>query len=135
MTDQEQLIKQREICFHLFHPDHHQVKTAVKLLTGLDGIEQVAALDEQCMMVRYDIRQWTLQLIDETLTELGFHIRLDLLARIKRALYYYTEDVQRENLGCSKGQSNCTREVFIKRYESIRHGCRDERPDHWRRYL
>jgi len=28
-----------------------------------------------------------------------------------------------------------TTQVFVKRYTSNYHGCRDKRPEHWRKYL
>jgi len=84
--------------------------------------------------VRYDVRIITLQMIEEGLTELGYHLDNSLLVRLKRALFYYTEEIERENLGVAKS-SGVTPQVFIHRYQKICHGCRDHRPEYWRNYL
>jgi hypothetical protein len=54
---------------------------------------------------------------------------------MRRALVHYTEQTQRMNMGCDRGDPNCTVKVFISRYQQREHGCRDDRPQHWRRYL
>ncbi|WP_231892822.1 hypothetical protein [endosymbiont of unidentified scaly snail isolate Monju] len=54
---------------------------------------------------------------------------------MRRALIKYTEETQCINLGCEGGESNCTVKIFINRYLHRTHGCRDDRPQHWRRYL
>jgi hypothetical protein len=63
------------------------------------------------------------------------HLDGALLLRLRRAMCYYMEETQRANWGCRHGEHNCTKKVFAKRYEVLEHGCRDERPEHWRRYL
>ena len=87
------------------------------------------------MQVTYQLPNISLRLIEESLTELGFHLDNSLLIKMRRAVVYYTEETQCANLGCAEGQSNCTVKVFINRYQRIKHGCRDQRPKHWRKYL
>ena len=128
-------IKQREICFAPLHPDPHQARTALLLLDGIDGMERVWLVGEHCVGVRYDLRKLSLQVIDELLVELGFHLETHLLEKLKRALYYYTEETECANRGCELPNSGATREVFINRYQHLPHGCRDHRPEYWRRYL
>jgi len=128
-------IKEREICFASLHPDPHQARTALLLLDGIEGMESVWLLGERCVGVRYDLRKLSLQAIDELLVELGFHLETSLLAKLKRALYHYTEETECANRGCELPQPGATREVFINRYEHLPHGCRDPRPEYWRRYL
>lgn len=130
--DQE-LIKHREIAFCSLHADPDQAKSAILFFSDLEGIIHLQLLDTHKLRVSYDIRLITLQLLEEALIELGFHLDSSLLFKLKRALYYYTEETQQENLGCSKGQ--CTRNIFISRYDRLKHGCRDDRPDYWRKYL
>ncbi len=127
--------KQRDVLFHPLHDDENQAITASKMLVDLDGIVLADALSTTHLIVRYDLRFFTLDVIEELLKTVGFHLDNNLLIKIKRALYRYTEETERANLGCSEGQSNCTREVFINRYQQLPHGCRDKRPEHWRNYL
>lgn len=128
-------IKHREIAFQDIHPDPNQAGTAARFLSDVDGILETAPARPTLLRVRYDVLRTSLREIEEALTELGLHLDNRLMCRIRRALYYYTEDTLRVNTGCPHGESNCTKKVFAKRYELIEHGCRDQRPEHWRRYL
>jgi hypothetical protein len=128
-------IKTREIPFQEIHPDPHQAGTAARFLRDVEGILETDPTAPTILRVTYDVLVTTLQEIEEGLTELGLHIDNRLMHRVKRALYYYTEETLRANCGCHQGEHNCTKKVFAKRYELIEHGCRDDRPEHWRRYL
>ena len=129
------LIKQREIAFRDLHPDPDQARTAAVFLADVDGVIRAAPVFPLLVQVRYDLLQVTLREIEDALRELGLHIDNGLLFRIRRALYSYAEDTQRANLGCARGESNCTKKVFALRYRTMNHACRDQRPEHWRRYL
>jgi len=128
-----ELTKHREIGFCSLHADPDQAKSAMLFFSDVDGIAHLELIETHKLRISYDIRVITLQVLENALTELGFHLDNSLFFKLKRALYYYTEEVQQENLGCSKGQ--CTRNIFINRYDRLRHGCRDDRPNHWRKYL
>jgi len=134
ITDADR-IKHREIPFQEIHPDPHQAQTAARFLVTVEGIHQTDPAAPTLLRVSYDVLITTLQEIEEALTELGLHLDNRLMFRVRRALYYYTEETLRANCGCPHGESNCTKKVFAKRYELIEHGCRDQRPEHWRRYL
>jgi hypothetical protein len=124
-------LKHREILFATPHPDDNQAGSAMLMLVDVTGVEQVSALSATQLSISYDVTQITLHIIEQALMEVGFHLDNNLLAKMKRALYYYTEETLRANLGCD----NCTQKVFIHRYQKQLHGCRDERPEHWRNYL
>lgn len=130
---QNDLIKQRELVFCSLHADPEQAKSAIFFFSDIQGIVNLDLIDTHRLAVQYDIRYITLQQMEEALIELGFHLDNSLLYKLKRALYYYTEAIQCENQGCQKNQN--TRQVFINRYERMQHGCRDDRPKHWRKYL
>lgn len=130
-----QFTKQRDVVFNPLHDDKNQALTASQMLIDLDGVLLVNAISGTHLIVRYDLRYFTLVDIEELLTTVGFHLDNNLLIKLKRALYCYTEETERANLGCLGGQSNCTREAYINRYQQLPHGCRDKRPDHWRNYL
>lgn len=126
--------KHREICFRGPHPDLNQAQTATLILSDVEGILQVHPHGTQMIMVTYDVSLITLQIIEEFLSELGFHLDNSLLMKLRRAFYYYAEDLQQDVMGCRRGRGNCTQDVFINRYRQLEHGCRDLRPDHWRQY-
>jgi len=130
----DMLIKHREIRFCRLHADPEQAKSAILFFSDLEGITHLSLAHSHQLNISFDISYLTLQVLEEALTELGFHLDNSLLCKIKRALYYYTEEVQRENMGCPKGKQ-CARNIFINRYQRLQHGCRDDRPDHWRKYL
>lgn len=126
-------IKFREIQFEATHPDPNQAQTAMLLLADREGIEQSIVHSPCQFVVSYDVSLIT---FDDILAELerhGLHIYNSLLAKLKQALYSYTEQTQRANLGISRRAS--TRDVFMKQYQRRPHGCRDQRPHHWRNYL
>lgn len=134
MSDAHDLIKRREIRFCQFHPDRNQAQSALLLLSDAEGIVDIQFGNELCLFVSYDVRMLTLQAIEDILVRLGYHLDNRLLSRMKRALYSYSEETQRANLGFAE-VSDSTTAVFVKRYSVNYHGCRDKRPQHWRRYL
>jgi len=128
-------IKHRQIHFRDLRPDSTDARIASDFLNGVDGVLKAEPLSPIVLGLSYDLALTCLQEIEEALQELGLHLDNSLMFRIRRALSYYTEDNFRENCGCRHGESNCTKRVFAKRYEALEHGCRDQRPEHWRRYL
>lgn len=128
-------IKHRQIFFSELHPDPEQARRAALLLADLPGILRAQPTALLVLDVSYDLAEITLQQIDEALREIGLHLDNHLVNRVKRALYYYTEETFRANCGCIQGKSNCTKQIFAKRYARLDHACRDHRPEHWRRYL
>lgn len=137
MTGDQEWIKHREIAFREPHPDPRQAHSAMLLLTEVEGITQVTLLDERRIGLSYDVRNLSFVEIEEALSEIGFHIDQGLLHKLKRALWSYTEATQRENLGLDPQVSggSCAEKIFVRQYRSRVHGCRDDRPQHWRRYL
>jgi hypothetical protein len=128
-------IKQRQLNFRDLHPERNDARTAADFLDAVDGVLRTEPATPIALDLSYDLHKTCLQEIEEAVAELGLHLDNSLMYRIKRALYYYTEDTYRENQGYRRGGSNCTKRVFAKRYEALEHGCRDQRPEHWRRYL
>jgi len=131
--DPNEYLRHREISFVELHPEPDQCRFAEQLLCDIDGIKRVQVTGPLTITVSYDLTRITLKLMEDALVELGFHLENSLLSNMKRALIYYTEETVLANLGCDS-QNASTREVFINRYYRLRHGCRDERPEFWRRY-
>ncbi|MDH3355773.1 MAG: hypothetical protein OEL79_11235 [Chromatiales bacterium] len=134
MDSDDTQLKVRELSFCPLHPDLAQAHSASLLLSGIDGVDAIKPISEHLLHVHYDIRLITLQMIEEGLIELGYHLDNSLLVRLKRSLFYYTEEIERENLGLHPS-SAVTPQLFIQRYQKIRHGCQDHRPEYWRNYL
>ncbi|MCW9023493.1 MAG: hypothetical protein OQK73_02310 [Gammaproteobacteria bacterium] len=131
----EVTLKKREIYFSPLHPDKNQAQSALLLFEGISGVLHLQAVDPLQLHIQYDIQYLTLVIIEDTLKELGFHLDNSLIIQLKRALFHYTEETERANLGCDRSQDQNTRDIFIHRYRNQNHGCRDHRPQHWRDYL
>jgi len=127
-------IKQRMIRFCALDPAAEPARDAVQLLLQAPGILDVQAMGRDYLEVRYDLSHISLQLIEESLADIGFHLDNGLLCRMKRALVYYSEETQLANCGRSHDQANATLDIFIQCYQLRCHGCRDTRPEHLRRY-
>ena len=134
-TQDIDLIKHREIAFSALHPSPNQAQIAALFLADVSGILRTEPATPQLLHVSYNLMCISLEQIETALVDVGLHLHSGLIHRLKRALYYYSEETQRANCGCPRGQSNCTDQVFVTRYTRLNHDCRDTRPEHWRRYL
>lgn len=128
-------IKQHEIHFRNVDPAANDAREALRLLIDVRVIDDIRALMPNCIQVRYDLRQISLQVIESALAEVGFHLDNSLLIKMKRALFYYTEETQLMNWGYQHDQASSTLDVFVSCYNQRKHGCRDERPEYLRHYL
>jgi hypothetical protein len=137
MAETQDLIKHRDIGFRGPQADREPGRQAVLMLSDVNGVETVTLLDASRVGVSYDLRQLSFIEIESALIEVGFHIDQNLLYKLKRALWVYTEATQRANLGLETPDcvGSCAEKVFVRHYQARSHGCRDERPRHWRRYL
>jgi hypothetical protein len=130
----EELIKHHDISFMSPQSDADPATSAVTLLNDIEGIIEVTRADEYSITVTYNLCEITLNDIEDVLQEVGFHLDNSILSKLKRALFYYSEDTQLANMGYDHAQSKSTLEIFINRHNQLPHGCRDERPVHYRRY-
>lgn len=130
-------VKYREIGFRDPHPDPQQAQTALLLLTDIEGILHASIPEptRNIIHIHYDLGRICLRVVEDLLTELGFHLDNGLMAKLRRALYYYTEENERGALSIQDDQEYSTREIFMRCYRCKTHGCRDVRPEHWRNYL
>ena len=114
--------------------DSDPAAAAIRLLKDIDGIQDVSRLNAYTINVSYDLHSITLNAIEDALQEIGFHLDNSIMSKLKRALFYYAEDTQLANLGYDHAESKSTLEIFVSRYTQRSHGCRDERPQYFRRY-
>jgi hypothetical protein len=134
MTSDSELIRSREIRFRGPHPSGDQAPSAVLLLNDIDGVLQAGVGATDLITVTYTLDLISLEVIEGLLAEFGFHLDNSLLIKLRRAVYYYSEDCQRVNLGieCQEG-INCNAKILANRYRQ--RGPRDGLPEHWRKYL
>jgi len=126
-------LKQRSI--RLSGPQQGPVSTesAALLLRDVRGVLRVRVSGPNSLVVSYNVRIITMQIIEALLTEFGYRLHTGFFCRFMRSLCYYIEDIECSN--CSPDQAECTRDAFITRYLRRPHGCRDQRPEYLRRYL
>lgn len=126
-------LKRRTIRICPSPDDPDAVKAAAELLNDVKGVLNVRITSPDRLVVSYNVRRITLQVIEALLTEFGFKLETSLFCRVMRGLCYYIEENE-----CSNplhDQAECTREAFITSYIRRQHGCRDHRPEYLRRYL
>ncbi len=126
-------LKQRRI--RLTGPQQGPVSTesAVALLRDVRGVLRVRVTGPDRLIVSYNVREITMQIIEALLTEFGYRLHTGFFCRLMRGFCYYIEDIECSN--CRPDQAEFTRDAFITRYLRRPHGCRDQRPDYLRRYL
>lgn len=122
--------KQREIVFHPTPPA--QTERAHALLTALPRLS-VQRSGERQLSVHYDLADHCLEDLEALLSEQGFHLEVSLLLKIKRALIYHVERVQRENL--TRPEVNTKNyKPHIQVWDQRPHGDHDDTPQEWRQY-
>jgi len=95
---EETNVKHREIVFDSNHPDPHQGKTAALRLSDVPGVLDVQVISDTAIKVSYHLLDIDLQQIEDGLVDAGFHLSGKLIYKLRRALYYYTEETERANL-------------------------------------
>jgi len=125
------LEKDREIVFHAL--PEGQAERALILLEGLDGLVVTLGSGGNCLLVRYHICEYTLEGLETALASQGFHLDNSLMSKLKRALAYFCESVQRRNVAANEPDIK-SQQAFMKVYESHLHGDRDDTPEEWRSY-
>jgi hypothetical protein len=125
------LEKSREIVFHSLPGG--QAERALSLLEGLDGLEVTVGAEANRLLVRYHICEYTLEGLELALASQGFHLDNSLLSKLKRALAYFCESVQRRNVAANEPDIK-SQQAFMKVYERHLHGDCDDTPEEWRGY-
>jgi hypothetical protein len=128
---QDDLIKTREIYFSLLPPE--QSNQAWLLLAGLEDLEVEHIEQKCCVRVTYSLTAYSLENLENALSAQGLHLDNGLIHKIRRALAYYSERVQMENLRAPEHLLK-SRKIFAEIYEHHPHGDHDETPVEWREY-
>lgn len=124
------ILKQREILFHGTPPG--QVERARALLEGLPNLK-VVRRDGRCIEVHYCVHEYTLEALESGLSAQGFHLATTLMIKLKRALVYYVERVQRDNLKIPEVQTK-NYQAHVEAWGKRPHGDHDDTPNEWRQY-
>lgn len=122
--------KRREVVFNHLPPG--QVERALALLVDLPGL-MVTRLDEHTLQLEYDVEEYALEDLETALGDQGFHLKATVLIRIRRALAYYCERVQRQNMSKPAPRTK-NYKAFVEAWEHRPHGDHDETPEEWRQY-
>lgn len=125
------LEKIREIVFHDLPTG--QAERARILLEGLEGLTVTRGDDGRRLLVRYSVCEYTLEGLESALSSQGFHLDGSLMSKLRRALAYFCEGVQRRNVAANEPDIK-SQQAFVKVYEAHLHGDRDDTPEEWRRY-
>lgn len=130
MTIPSDLHKRREIVFHATPPQ--QAGRAHELLSALPDLG-VDRGGEHLLEVRYNVHHHTLEGLESLLMEQGYHLEVTLLIRLKRALIYHVEWVQRENMQRPEVKTK-NYQAHVEAWEKRPHGDHDATPEEWRQY-
>jgi hypothetical protein len=124
------ILKRREIVFHPLPPG--QTERALALLGGLPGLT-VTRAGPLSLQLAYCVADYTLEGLEAALGAQGFHLETTLLIRIRRSLAYYSERVQRENMGKPEPRTK-NYQAHMEAWTKRPHGDHDETPAEWRQY-
>jgi hypothetical protein len=131
MTTPCDVNKRREIVFHPTPPG--QADMAVSFLGGLPNLH-VERCGPLMIEVSYCIQEYTLESLEGALERIGCHLETALLLRLKRALYYYVEKVQRDNMALPEIHTKDYSMAHAEAWKARLHGDHDDTPSEWRQY-
>ena len=133
MTDLSELDKQRDIVFKADPPG--QVERAYQLLSGMPRCKVEHGDAANTLRVSYNLHDHTLEGLENSLAEEGFHLDNSMLHNIGRKVVYYCEDTVCHNLDIPAYPTKKNeRAVFVKAYEQAPHGDHDDTPPELRVY-
>ncbi len=133
MVDPSELNKRRDIVFSAEPPG--QIDRAYQLLSGLPDCKVEYSNTQNTLCVSYNLHNYTLEGLENGLTEEGFHLDHGMLHSIGRKVIYYCEDTTCHNLDIPVHPTKKNeREVFVKAYTQELHGDHDDTPPELRDY-
>ena len=125
------LEKCREIVFHPLPAG--QVERVLALFDGLECLRVQRGTRPHTVIVHYHVCEYTLEGLESALASQGFHLDGSLMSKLRRALAYYCESVQRRNVAANEPDLK-SQQAFMKVYDCHLHGDRDDTPEEWRDY-
>ena len=128
LPDQE---KSREIVFSTLPVN--QIKLALMLLDGMQDMNVEMGARPNSIVVHYDVCGYSLEKLEAALLSQGFHLDNGLLYKLRRALIYFCERNQRDNLSVPPAQQKSAK-PFVEAFSHHPHGDRDDTPEELRGY-
>jgi hypothetical protein len=133
MTDSVELDKQRDIVFSAEPPG--QAARAYRLLSGLPGCRVELCDAPDTLRISYNLHHYTLEGLENGLTDEGFRLDHSPLHSIARQIIYYCEDTICHNLDIPAHSTKRNQsEIFIMAYDHELHGDHDDTPPELRDY-
>ena len=133
MTESSELEKQRDIVFSEEPPG--QIDRAYQLLSGLPDCKVEYSDTPNALRVSYNLGHYTLEGMENALTEEGFRLDHSILHSIERNVIYYSEDTICHNMDIPmQFTKKKIREIFVNAYEHEPHGDHDDTPPELRDY-
>jgi len=125
--------KERSILFAKFPPG--QIPEASDFLGKIEHLEVEPLIEQRTLDVAYDLYEHSLEEIETTLQDKGFHLDNTLLNKLMRALIYYVEETQLHNLEAPERLlKKSQNEAYTHAWEQHPHGDHDDTPPEWREY-
>ncbi|WIM05187.1 MAG: hypothetical protein OHM77_10840 [Candidatus Nitricoxidivorans perseverans] len=122
--------KHREIRFAKLPPG--QAEEARAFLTTLSHLEIAPGLAPNSLSVWYEIGETTLKELESALLGKGFNLSNTLICKLMRALVYYCEETQLDNLRRPTRLLKDSNEVYSRAWEHHPHGDHDDTPPDFR---
>ena len=125
--------KERSVLFAKFPPG--QIPEASDFLGKIEHLEVEQLIEQRTLDVAYDLYEHSLEEIESTLQDKGFHLDNTLLNKLMRALIYYVEETQLHNLEAPERLlKKSQNEAYTHAWEQHPHGDHDDTPPEWREY-
>ncbi|HRE18952.1 MAG TPA: hypothetical protein PLW86_18100 [Rhodocyclaceae bacterium] len=132
-TPQRPIRKERNILFAKFPPG--QVREASDFLSRVDQLEVEQREQARVVGVAYDLHHHSLQELEGTLEDKGYHLDNTLMSKMMRALIYYVEETQLHNLDAPyRRLKHSQSEAYTHAWERHPHGDHDDTSPAWREY-
>ncbi|BAL23341.1 hypothetical protein [Azoarcus sp. KH32C] len=126
------LRKEREIRFAPRPPG--QLERAIVSLGILRELQVERTSRPHVLRVSYSILDYSLETLENALSDAGFHLENTLYAKLVRAVVYFCEETQRHNLESPERLIKKSNEVYIQAYDHHLHGDHDDTPPEIRDY-
>jgi hypothetical protein len=123
--------KSREIVFSALPVN--QAALAFKLLDGMQEMNVEMGMRQNSIVVHYDVCVYSLEKLEAALQSQGFHLDNSLLYKLQRALIYFCERTQRDNLSIPPAQQKSAK-PFVEAFSHHPHGDSDDTPEELRGY-
>nr|WP_211203632.1 hypothetical protein [Candidatus Accumulibacter phosphatis] len=119
--------------FAKFPPD--QVPEASEFLAQIEQLEVERREQQRAVGVAYDLHQHSLEELEASLEDKGYHLDNTLMSKMMRALIYYVEETQLHNLEApERPRKHSQSQAYTHAWERHPHGDHDDTPPEWREY-